>query len=91
MGPLYGSLMTEFTNFRYTCDFVALLCLLFSFLYFISTDGVSAFKNSSCKDDTGVPMEIGHSFIFQPQLRKVDKKAAVYNNTSMNHSYYALG
>lgn len=50
LGPLYGSLMTENTNFRVTCDVLGILFLAYSFLYMIMTDGYSAFKDSKCED-----------------------------------------
>ncbi len=38
--------MTEKYGFRLTCDFVALLCLSFSIIYFVFGKGLSAFLES---------------------------------------------
>ena len=47
-GPLYGSFMTGYFNFRVTCDYVAVLCLVFSLIYFFFGRGPSAFSESRC-------------------------------------------
>lgn len=63
IGPLYGSLMTSKYGFRLACDYLAIFCLCFSFIYFTMGDGIGAFKESRCKDE-GMPMDVGPSFMF---------------------------
>ena len=64
-GPLYGSQMTSAFNFRLTCDYVSAFCFVFAFVYLFVAQGIKAFRESTCKDDEkGVPMDIGHSFLY---------------------------
>jgi len=49
MAPAFGSFATVAWGFRLTCDIVGLLCFFFAFMYFITCDGVEAFK-TTCKN-----------------------------------------
>jgi hypothetical protein len=82
---MYGSMMTEATNFRLTCDFVSILCLFFAILYFIIADGATAFKKSSCKDKEGAPINLGgHSFLFQPIISRSRASSMGVNLSALN-------
>ena len=39
LGPLFGSLMTKYFGYRYCCDVVALICLVYAVAYYIICDG----------------------------------------------------
>ena len=58
-GPLYGSLMTEYFNFRLTSDYVAILCLFFAVVYFTFCRGPAAFVESKCTN-YGEPHHFGN-------------------------------
>ena len=45
-GPIYGSMLTKYFNFRLTADSVALIMLIYSILYFTLCDGYSDLKYS---------------------------------------------
>jgi hypothetical protein len=46
LGPLYGSFMTRTYGFKYCCDSVALICLVYSILYYTICDGYNSFGDS---------------------------------------------
>ena len=46
IAPTYGALTSEAVGFRMTCDIVAILCIFFAIIYFISAEGWNAFKNT---------------------------------------------
>lgn len=48
-GPIFGSSMVHLTSFRTCCDWVAIISLVFSLLYYMCADGFGAFRSSSCK------------------------------------------
>jgi MFS family permease len=45
-GPLFGSIISKKYGFRMTCDLVAVICLVFSILYYVYTDGAEAMRKS---------------------------------------------
>lgn len=46
LGPLFGAQMTENYGFQTCCDYVAIICLVFALLYYVTCDGKEAFKKS---------------------------------------------
>lgn len=46
LGPMFGALITEKHGFQTCCDYVAIICLVFSVLYYVVCDGHGAFKKS---------------------------------------------
>lgn len=44
LGPIFGSFFMKRIQFQLTSDIVAILCLVFSVLYFFIADGKSAVK-----------------------------------------------
>jgi MFS family permease len=48
-GPIYGALMSEFTNFRLCCDYAAITMVVFALIYFIFGHGWSSFRDSKCE------------------------------------------
>ena len=47
IAPIYGSFIVEAVGFRMGADIVAILCFVFSALYFILAGGPTAFGQSS--------------------------------------------
>jgi hypothetical protein len=50
MGPMFGSLMTKYVGYRYCCDAVAMICLVYSVAYYVICDGYGAYSNSRWRD-----------------------------------------
>lgn len=46
LAPAYGAFVTEAFGFRVTADIVAVICLVFSIVYFAVAGGPEAFRNS---------------------------------------------
>ena len=46
IGPLYGSIVTAEYGFRYCCDLVSIICLVFAISYYVLADGQEAIQNS---------------------------------------------
>eukprot|EP00347_Sterkiella_histriomuscorum_P019495 403341410 len=67
-GPLFGSIMTEYFNFRLTSDYVAVICLAFALIYFVFGQGYSAFRDSEWTN-YGEPIKFGSSMISTPLNR----------------------
>lgn len=67
-GPIYGSLMTEYFNFRLACDYISIICLIFAAIYFIFAKGWSSFAESRCTN-YGEHIKFGTSMILSPLNR----------------------
>ena len=67
-GPLFGSLMTEYYGFRFTCDVVAIICLVYSVIYFMFVSGWKAFLLSEWTN-YGEPIKFGSNMISSPLNR----------------------
>jgi len=50
VAPAYGSFISGKLGFRWTCDIVAIVTMIFGFLYLIIGNGCQAFKKSSCSN-----------------------------------------
>ena len=46
IGPLYGAMMEELTNFRLTEDYLGVFLIAFGVLYFTCAGGLKAFRNT---------------------------------------------
>lgn len=51
VAPAFGAIVTEAVGFRMTADIVALVCFLFSIIYFAVAGGPEAFR-ASCRSST---------------------------------------
>ena len=51
LGPIFGTVLTQVLNYRWTCDIFALNCLFFGTLYFFFCDGIGAFKKTFSSED----------------------------------------
>ena len=58
VGPLYGAMMYEKTNFRLTEDVLGLIIFTFGIIYFGSAGGYSAFSNTFRSKEEGKPIAI---------------------------------
>ena len=52
IGPVFGAKVTEQYGFETCCDSVAIICLLFSIIYYIFGDGMGAFRKSRWRNVT---------------------------------------
>lgn len=48
LAPAYGSFMEGSLGFRWTCDIVAIITLVYGCLYLVIGNGCQAFKESKC-------------------------------------------